>query len=191
MWRNQWMNGTDVYGSTVGIVGFGRIGLCIAKRLRGFGCRILYSNPREKPREALQVDAEYVSFEALLAASDFVLPQCPLTPATRHLFSAPQFRAMKRSAVFINTTRGQVVDQAALLQALREGWIAAAGLDVTDPEPLSAQHELLQLSNCVVLPHIGSATVACRRAMMQRAADNLVHFSKGELDKVEAVNKVA
>ena len=185
------MNGTDVYGSTVGIVGFGRIALCIARRLKGFGCRILYSGPREKKSEAAQVDAEYVTLEALLAQSDFVLPQCPLTPATRHLFGAAQFRAMKPTAVFINTTRGQVVDQDALVQALQEGWIAAAGLDVTDPEPISPQHPLVQLSNCVIVPHIGSATVATRRAMMQRAADNLVHFSKGEMDKVMAVNKVA
>ena len=189
VWRNQFMLGKDVSGSTVGIVGLGNIGLRVAHRLRhGFGCKILYSGRREKPAEAATVDATFVSFEELLAQSDFVVPQCPLTPATRHLFSTAQFRAMKPDAIFINTTRGQVVDQDALVAALTEGRIAGAGLDVTEPEPLPNTHPLVGLKNCVIFPHIGSATEATRLRMLQRAADNLVHWSKGEMDKVLLVD---
>lgn len=188
VWRHPWMCGKDVHGSTVGLVGFGRIAQRVAKRLKAFDCHILYHGPREKPAEAAAVDAEFVSLDDLLARSDFVVPQCPLLPSTRHLFSEPQFERMKRDAIFINTTRGQVVKQEALVTALQKGWIAAAGLDVTDPEPLPTDSPLLSLPNCVILPHIGSATTATRKRMLKTAADNLVNWSKGELDKVHVVS---
>ena len=190
VWRNQWMLGRDVSGSVVGIVGLGRIGLRVAHRLHhGFGCRILYSGTREKPAEAATVNATYLRFDDLLAQSDFVVPQCPLTPATRHLFSSAQFARMKRDAIFINTTRGGVVDQDALLAALREGTIVAAGLDVTDPEPLPSTHPLVSQSNCVIFPHIGSATHATRLRMLQTAANNLVYSVTGQVDKALLVDE--
>ena len=190
VWRNSWMLGRDLSNSTVGIVGLGRIGVRVAHRLHfGFGCRILYTGQREKPKEAATVNATFVSFDDLLQQSDFVVPQCPLTPATRHMFSVAQFQRMKRDAVFINTTRGQVVDQDALVTALKEGWIAAAGLDVTDPEPLPKEHPLVGMRNCVVFPHVGSATVETRLRMMQAAANNLVYYLTGKTDKVLLVDE--
>ena len=187
VWRHPWLCGKDVHGSTVGLVGLGRIAQRVAKRLKAFDCHILYTGPREKPKEAAEVGAEYVSFDDLLTRSDFVVPQCPLLPSTRHMFAEAQFERMKRDAIFINTTRGQVVKQDALVTALQKGWIAAAGLDVTEPEPLPVDSPLLSMANCVILPHIGSATTATRKRMLQTAADNLVHWSKGELDKVHVV----
>ena len=136
--------GTDVHGSTVGIVGLGRIGLAVAKRLRGFDCKILYSGRRPRPEDAKMVDAEYVPFDELLRRSDFVLPQCPFTDETKHLFNADAFAKMKPSAVFVNTTRGGVVDQTALYDALKQGKIWAAALDVTDPGEF-VSHRLLVL----------------------------------------------
>jgi len=179
-WTPEWMTGTDVYGSTVGIVGLGRIGAAVARRLAGFNCRILYSGSRPRPEEAGRVGAQYVDFSTLLAESDFVSVHCPFNEETRHLFNAGAFRRMKRSAVLINTTRGGVVDQDALYQALVEGRIAAAGLDVTTPEPLPPDHPLLTLPNCIVLPHIGSASIATRTQMALMAAENLIAGVQGQ-----------
>lgn len=173
-WRPAWMTGADLHGSAVGMVGLGRIGLATARRLTGFGCRLLYTGPRPHPDAAEQVNADFVDWPTLLAQSDFVSVHCPLNESTRHLFGPAAFAAMKPSAILINTSRGPVVDQAALFTALTTGQIAAAGLDVTDPEPLPADHPLLALPNCVVLPHIGSATVATRLKMARMAAENLV-----------------
>jgi lactate dehydrogenase-like 2-hydroxyacid dehydrogenase len=173
-WHPEWLTGRDVYGSTVGIVGLGRIGASVARRLMGFDCRILYSGPKPHPELAEPVHAEYVAFETLLAQSDFVTIHCPLSAATRHLFDATAFRQMRPAAILLNTSRGGVVDQDALYHALNTGQIAAAGLDVTTPEPLPPDHPLLTLSNCVVLPHIGSASVATRTQMALMAADNLL-----------------
>jgi lactate dehydrogenase-like 2-hydroxyacid dehydrogenase len=178
-WQPEWMTGRDVHGSTVGIVGLGRIGAAVARRLLGFGCRILYSGPRPRPELAEPLGATYVSFPQLLAESDFVSIHCPLNDDTRHLFGPAAFAAMKPTAVLVNTSRGPVVDQEALYAALAGGQIAAAGLDVTTPEPLSPDHPLLTLSNCVVLPHIGSASIATRRQMALMAADNLIAGVEG------------
>jgi lactate dehydrogenase-like 2-hydroxyacid dehydrogenase len=178
-WQPEWMTGRDVHGSTVGIVGLGRIGAAVARRLLGFGCRILYSGPRPHPELADPLGAAYVSFEQLLAESDFVSIHCPLNDATRHLFRAVTFKAMKRTAVLINTSRGPVVDQEALYLALASGQIAAAGLDVTTPEPLPLDHPLFTLANCVVLPHIGSASIATRLQMALMAAENLLAGVEG------------
>lgn len=179
-WKPMWLTGQDIHGSTVGIVGLGRIGAAFGRMLQGFECRILYSGPRPKPDVAGPLNADFASFEDLLAQSDFVVAHCPLTPETHHLFNADAFAQMKPSAIFINTTRGGVVDQDALYQALKDGQIRAAGLDVTDPEPLSPDHPLLTLDNCVILPHIGSATVATRTKMAMMATQNLLAGVKGE-----------
>ncbi len=179
-WQPEWMTGRDVHGSTVGIVGLGRIGAAVARRLLGFGCRIVYSGPRPRPELAVPLGATYLSFEQLLAESDFVSIHCPLNDATRHLFSAAAFSAMKPTAILINTSRGPVVDQEALYQALKRGQIAAAGLDVTTPEPLPVDNPLFSLPNCVVLPHIGSASIATRLQMALMAAENLIAGVEGK-----------
>ena len=179
IWRPMWMTGRDIHGSTVGIVGLGRIGAAFARMLGGFGCRILYTGPREKPEAARAVNATYAPMDALLQESDFVAVHCPLNERTRALFSTDAFAKMKATAVLINTSRGGVVDQDALYQALVQGDIAAAGLDVTDPEPLPADHPLVSLENCVILPHIGSATVATRTKMAVMTTENLLAGVEG------------
>ncbi len=168
------MAGYDLYGSTVGIVGLGRIGAAVAKRLRGFNCRILYNSPKPKPELANPLGAEFADFPDLLAESDFISIHTALTPVTKDLFDADAFRKMKRSAILINTSRGGTVDQEALYQALVSGEIAGAGLDVTTPEPLPVDHPLLQLPNCVILPHIASASYATRAKMAVLAAKNVI-----------------
>jgi phosphoglycerate dehydrogenase-like enzyme len=157
------MLGDDVHGATLGIVGLGRIGHAVARRARGFEMEVLHTSRRSG-----------VPLEDLLARADFVSLHCPLTPQTRHLIAAPQLRAMRPTAYLVNTARGGVVDQAALERALREGWIAGAALDVTDPEPLPPDHSLLDAPNLIVLPHLGSATRATRERMADLAVDNLL-----------------
>ena len=179
-WKPEWMAGYDVYGSTVGIVGLGRIGTAVAKRLRGFDCRILYSNPTPKPEVAASVGAEYVDLDTLLAESDFVSIHTELNDQTKHLFNADAFRKMKRTAILINTSRGGTVDQEALYHALINGEIAAAGLDVTTPEPLPVDHPLFTLRNCVILPHIASASYATRTKMAVLAAKNIIAGIQGQ-----------
>ena len=179
-WKPEWMAGYDVYGSTVGIVGLGRIGTAVAKRLRGFDCRILYSNPTPKPEVAASVGAEYVDLDTLLAESDFVSIHTELNDQTKHLFNADAFRKMKRTAILINTSRGGTVDQEALYHALVNGEIAAAGLDVTTPEPLPVDHPLFTLRNCVILPHIASASYATRTKMEILAAENIIAGIQGQ-----------
>ncbi len=179
IWRPMWMTGRDIHGSTVGVVGLGRIGAAFARMLGGFGCRILYTGPREKPEAARAVNATFAPMDALLQESDYVAVHCPLNEQTRALFSTEAFGKMKASAVLINTSRGGVVDQDALYRALVQGEIAAAGLDVTDPEPLPADHPLVSLENCVILPHIGSATVATRTKMAVMTTENLLAGVEG------------
>ena len=179
-WKPEWMAGYDVYGSTVGIVGLGRIGTAVAKRLRGFDCRILYSNPTPKPEVAASVGAEYVDLDTLLAESDFVSIHTELNDQTKHLFNADAFRKMKRTAILINTSRGGTVDQEALYHALVNCEIAAAGLDVTTPEPLPVDHPLFTLRNCVILPHIASASYATRTKMAVLAAENIIAGIQGQ-----------
>jgi lactate dehydrogenase-like 2-hydroxyacid dehydrogenase len=172
-WQPEWLVGADISGSTVGIVGFGRIGQAVARLLSGFCCRLLYSSPAPKP-EAEALGASFTPLPALLAAADVVTLHAPLTEQTRHLINRTTLAQMKPTAILINTSRGGLVDQDALYAALRAGAIAAAGLDVTTPEPLPTDHPLLGLPNCVVLPHIGSASRATRTRMALLAADNLL-----------------
>ena len=179
-WKPEWMAGYDVYGSTVGIVGLGRIGLAVAKRLHhGFNCRILYNSPKPKPTLADPIQAEFTDFPILLEQSDFISIHTPLNDQTRDLFNADTFRKMKNTAILVNTSRGGTVDQAALHDALVSGEIAGAGLDVTTPEPLPADHPLLHLPNCVILPHIASASYATRAKMAVLAAENVIAGAKG------------
>ncbi|ETV89042.1 hypothetical protein, variant 1, partial [Aphanomyces astaci] len=164
--------GTDVSRNTIGIIGMGEIGRTYARFMhRGFNCRILYTGPREKPND---VDAEFVDLETLLRTSDVVSIHSPLNEATTCMLNASCFALMQPHAVLINTARGGIVDQEALAHALASGQIAAAALDVTVPEPLPLDHRLYDLPNCIVVPHIGSATVATRHRMVDRAVENLI-----------------
>lgn len=178
-WKPLWLCGYGLSGSTVGIIGLGRIGMAIAKRLMPFGVkRLLYSGRTAKPHAA-EVNGEFVPMDALVAESDFIVVSCSLTPETQDLCNKAFFGKMKNTAVFVNTSRGAVVNQEDLYQALKNGQIAAAGLDVTTPEPLPTNHLLLTLKNCVVLPHIGSATYSTRGIMSLLTARNLLAGLQG------------
>jgi Lactate dehydrogenase and related dehydrogenases len=176
--------GTDVHHKTIGIVGMGRIGLALAQRAHfGFGMPVLYNARRQHPEAESRFSARHCSLDTLLEEADFVCSILPLTEETRHLFGAEQFKKMKRSAIFINAGRGSVVDEQALIAALKSGEIHAAGLDVFEQEPLPASSELLKLPNVVALPHIGSATHETRYAMAETAVDNLIEALKGNVEK--------
>ncbi|KAF2364581.1 D-isomer specific 2-hydroxyacid dehydrogenase catalytic domain [Trinorchestia longiramus] len=174
-WSPMWMLGRGLSGSTVGIFGLGRTGQAVLQRLAGFNvAKFLYSSTTEKSLDATFPPAEFVSFERLLRESDFVLCTAALNDQTRGKFDRNAFTAMKETAVFVNTSRGGLVDQDALVWALQTGQIWAAGLDVMTPEPLPTDHVLTTLPNCTLLPHIGSAEVATRVGMAELAADNLI-----------------
>lgn len=179
-WDPMGLLGADVWEATLGIVGLGRIGTAVARRGRGFQMRVLYHDPDRKPDLETDLGLEYVALGDLLEQADFVSLHTPLTPETEHLIDEEALRRMKSTAILINASRGPVVDTDALVEALREGWINAAALDVTDPEPLPADHPLLDLNNCIVVPHIASATVTARNRMAVMAAENLLAGLRGE-----------
>lgn len=170
--------GTEVHGTTLGIVGLGNIGYQVAKRGLGFDMKVLYHNRRPSPRAA-ELGAQYCSLDELLPQADFVVLTVPLTDQTRGLIGARELGLMQKSAILVNTARGGVVDHQALVDALEAGTIAAAGLDVTEPEPLPRDHPLLAMENVVVMPHLGSATRQTRLAMAQLTADNLMAGLEG------------
>lgn len=172
-WAPYWLTGQDLSRSTVGIIGLGAIGAEVAKRLKGFGCALLYSSRTRKEQLEEDLNLRYVSQDELLSQSDFVSIHSALTPETTGLCDESFFAQMKPTAVFVNTSRGGLVDQEALFSALSQGKIYAAGLDVTSPEPLSVDHPLFSLKNCVILPHIGSASIRTRAEMTRIAAANL------------------
>jgi glyoxylate reductase len=174
-WEPLGWLGQDLAGRTLGIVGMGRIGFAAARRLHhGWGMKVLYTEQVPRPEADKEFGAQRVDLDTLLAESDFISVHVDLNPSTKGMFGAAQFRKMKKTAVFVNTARGPLVDQAALAEALRSGTIFAAGLDVTDPEPLPPDHELYKLSNCTIVPHIASATVQTRNAMARLCAENLL-----------------
>ena len=176
-WHPSMLLGMDLAGKTLGIVGFGRIGRAVAKRAVGFDMRIIYYSPgAESEFGAIKMN----SLDELLHESDFVSIHTPLNDSTRHMVNADFLSKMKPNAVFINTSRGPVVDQAALYEALKAKQIFAAGLDVTNPEPLPLTSPLLTLDNCVIVPHIGSASERTRDDMARLAAENLIAGLKGE-----------
>ena len=175
-----YMLGREAHSSTLGIIGLGNIGAQVARRARGFDMRVLYHNRRRRADAERQLGAEYASFQDLLTRSDYVMLTCPLTDATHHLIDAEALRKMKQTATLINIARGPIVDTQALYEALRDGQIAGAGLDVTDPEPLPRDHPLLGLDNVTILPHLGSATIETRRQMAEISVRNLLHGLHGE-----------
>ena len=180
-WGPMLLLGVDVHGATLGIVGFGRIGQAVARRAAGFGMRVLYNARHRVPEEVERATgATWMPLPELLAASDFVSLHVSLSAETRHLIDAAALGSMRRSAILVNTARGPVVDTDALVAALRDGTIRAAALDVTDPEPLPADHPLVGLDNCIVVPHIASATEATRGRMAAMSAANLLAGVRGE-----------
>ena len=176
--------GTDVHGKTLGIIGMGRIGEALAQRGHfGFGMPVIYHSHSPKPAVEQRFNAQYRSLPELLQQADFVCLTLPLTAETEGLIGVEQFALMRPETIFINISRGKVVDEAALIQALRDGQIRAAGLDVFEREPLNTDSPLLQLNNVVATPHIGSATHETREAMATCAVDNLLAALAGERPK--------
>jgi glyoxylate reductase len=180
-WDPTNLLGVEVHGATLGIIGFGRIGQAVARRAAGFGMRILYHD-RQMEAKSISADihAQSVDLNTLLDQSDFISLHVPLTEETRHMFNAGLFAKMKTGAILINTSRGPVVDQAALYDALSSGKLAAAGIDVFEPEPLPLNSPLLKLKNLVVAPHIASAARQTRECMLAMAGENLLAGLKGQ-----------
>jgi glyoxylate reductase len=181
-WGPMQLRGLDVWGKTLGIVGMGRIGRAVARRGKGFGMEILYHNRSRSEDAEEELGARYVELEDLLRESDFVSIHTPLTQDTRHLISERELGLMKETAVLVNTSRGPVVDEAALADALAEGRIFAAGLDVYEEEP-KVHPKLLELENAVLAPHVGSASVETRDRMATLAAENLAAVLRGQQPK--------
>jgi glyoxylate reductase len=174
-WEPLGWIGQDLDGKTIGIVGMGRIGQSVAKKMHAaWNMQVLYTSRSEKNHRGIPSNARRTTLDDLLKHSDFISLHVPLSEQTRHLISQPQLSLMKPSAVLVNTARGEIIDQNALVEALEQNRIFAAGLDVCTPEPLPLDHPLHRLPNCVLLPHIGSATYKTRDAMARRAADNLI-----------------
>jgi glyoxylate reductase len=180
-WGPMLLMGPDVHGATIGIVGFGRIGQALARRAQGFGMRVLYHDlARADPAVEAELGATFLPLEELLPKADFVSLHVNLSPQTQGLLNAERLRWMKSSAILVNTSRGPVVDSMALVDALRDGVIAGAALDVTDPEPLPVDHPLVALDNCLIVPHIASASRATRGKMAAMAAANLLAGVRGK-----------
>jgi len=174
-WSPTLLNGPDVHHATLGIVGFGRIGREVAKRGRGFDMRVVYySRQSAGPEDEARLGARRVPLDELLAASDFVSLHVPLSPETHHLMNRETLGKMRRSAILVNTSRGPVVDSDALYEALQTGVIAGAALDVTEPEPMAGSHQLVSLPNCLIVPHIASASFGTRAKMASIATENLL-----------------
>jgi glyoxylate reductase len=172
--------GADLSGAKLGIIGMGKIGQAVARRAHGFGMDIIYASRTSKPEIEKTTGANKVNFEKLLTNSDFISLHVPLTPETVNLISENELRMMKPNAHLINVARGPIINTDSLVKALKENWIAGAALDVTDPEPLPPDHPLYQLPNCLITPHIGSATKETRRKMAELACVNLLAGLKGE-----------
>ena len=193
-WKPDLLLGQDIFGATLGIVGFGRIGQAVARRAGGFHMKVLaVRSPRQNRESPESSEAEGINGEAsdipsvrfvdlptALAQSDFVSLHVPLTFRTQDMIGEPEFQMMKRSSILINTARGAVVDHDALYAALQQGEIGGAALDVTEPEPLPASHPLLTLHNCLVIPHLGSASTATRARMADMAVENVIAGLRGD-----------
>jgi glyoxylate reductase len=183
MWKIAWsptfMLGSGIMGKTLGIVGLGAIGQAIAKRARGLGMKVIYYNRTRKPRVEDELGISYAPFEEVLSKADFIVLSVALTPETMKMIGEEELKTMKKSSYLINISRGQVVDEAALAKALKEGWIAGAALDVFEKEPIDADNPLLGLSNVVLTPHIGSATLEARKRLAETAAENIISLLKG------------
>lgn len=178
-WDPQFLLGGDLHDTDLGIVGLGRIGTAVARRAAGFGMRVRYTSRTRKPHLESTLGAGYRELPELLEVSDHVVLTLPLSPETRHLIDGEALARMKPDATLVNVSRGPLVDHDALGRALSEGWIGRAALDVTDPEPIPAGHPLVGMPNCLIVPHIGSASVRTRAAMAGLAVDNLLAGLEG------------
>jgi glyoxylate reductase len=180
VWDPDFLLGGDLHGTTLGIVGLGRIGAALARRAVGFRMRLLYASPTRRPQLEGRFGIAYRCLEDLLAEADHVVLTAPLTPATRHLIDEAALRRMRPDATLVNVSRGPLVDHDALARALTEGWIGRAALDVTEPEPIPSGHPLVGLPNCLIVPHLGSASRSTRAAMARLAVDNLIAGLAGD-----------
>lgn len=186
-WSPMQLTGMDIHGATLGIIGFGRIGQAVARRAAGFGMNILYYNRSQKPDAEKETGARFSEFKDVLKESDFIIVLLPYSKEVHHLISAKELSLMKKTAVLINTARGGIVDEGALYDALTNGNLWAAGLDVFEKEPVDPGNPLLTLPNVVTLPHIGSASIATRMKMAGLAVENLQNVLVGSGD-VKRVN---
>ena len=175
-WHPMMIQGRDVYGATIGIVGLGRIGGSIAKRAKGFDMNVLYYDIVRRPDLEKEHNIQFTDIDLLFQKADFITINAPLTKGTYHLVDEKKLKMMKKTAYLINNARGPIVDEKALYKALKEGWIAGAGLDVFEQEPTPMQNPLLKLNNVVVAPHISSASYETRSRMAEMVAENLIAF---------------
>jgi len=179
-WHPMMLQGRDVYGATLGIVGLGRIGCAIAKRAKGFDMKVLYHDVVRRQDFEKEYGIQFTDVETLFKTSDFITVNVPLLKETYHLVDEKKLKMMKKTAYIVNNARGPVVDEKALYKALKEGWIAGAGLDVFEQEPTAMDNPLLKLDNIVVAPHISSASYETRSRMAEMVAENLVAFFEGK-----------
>lgn len=186
-WSPMLLTGQDIYNRTLGIIGLGRIGEAIARRAKGFNMNVVYHNRSRKTEAEESLGLTYMSMDELLETSDYVVIMTPFTNETKNLIRAEHFKMMKKNAILINTARGGIVNEQDLYEALKNGEIWAAGLDVFEQEPVPVDHPLLSLSNVVTLPHIGSASIATRSIMAEVAATDLLLAVEGK-EPVHLVN---
>jgi glyoxylate reductase len=175
-WHPTMLQGRDIYGATLGIVGLGRIGAAIAKRATGFNMKILYYDVIRRPEIEKNLKIKYQELDTLIQEADFITINVPLLESTHHLINEERLKSMKSSAILINNARGPIIDEKALYKALKDGWIAGAGLDVFEQEPTPTDNPLLTLDNIVVAPHISSSSFETRSKMATMVAENLVSF---------------
>lgn len=181
-WHPKMMLGVELKGKVLGVIGMGRIGTRVAEiGAQGFGMKVIYYDVTRNLEAERKLGVEFRELTDLLREADIVTIHVPLTPQTRHLINEERLKLMKRTAILVNTARGAIVDTNALVKALREGWIAGAGLDVFEEEPLNPNHPLTALKNAVLVPHIGSATYEARHAMAEAVAENLIAFYEGKI----------
>lgn len=189
-WKPMWLCGVEMKKRTFGIMGLGRIGYGVAKRIKPFGVERIIYHDVQKLSFASDFGGEYVEFEDLVKESDILCICCNMNPQTRHLFNKKTFQKMKTTAIIINTGRGGIINHDDLYEALTSHQIAAAGLDVTEPEPLPMNHPLLTLNNCVILPHMGSNTWESRNRMAEIAAENIISVLNKGRPKGEVLRRI-
>ena len=186
-WSSTLLSGTDLYGKTLGIFGMGEIGKAVAKMAIGFNMNIIFHNRRVPDAKNLLPNSNYVSFEELLSESDFIVITAPLTPETKHKFTAKEFIAMKKSSILVNIGRGPIINETDLVNALKTGVIAGAGLDVYEDEPI-VNSELKTLENTILTPHIGSSTIETRKGMAKMCVDSVISVLKNNTKPHNTVN---
>jgi len=179
-WHPMMMQGRDIYGATLGIVGLGRIGCAIAMRAKGFNMKVLYYDVIRRPDFEKRYDIVFTELDEIFKTADFITINTPYTKETHHLLDEKKLKSMKKTAYLINNARGPIVDEKALYKALKEGWIAGAGLDVFEEEPTPVTNPLLKLDNVVVAPHISSASYETRSKMAEMVAENLIAYFDGK-----------